>query len=526
MKTISRYIMTLALLLTAAGGAWAQGEFSSDPYTSTTEFNSVSVTSSMTLTIKEGVIVTVNSGLTIEDGVTLTLTGGGKLSVYGKSGNWGRDASYEEGNRIIEATAGGDGNPAIILNDNAKIVIDNGEIYAEGGQGGFGGTDEIAGINKPDGAAGNAFSRFPTIDGATLYYKSSNEWFKYTSGDKTLYNVMKAVPPTFEVTLNDPKTEASFEMPTSDVDVSYELVRDITQKVDVETRIDGAVTERIRIAKDNDGHYKFATKQGWQFAAVDKLDNNKDLTNGELTYTLKMKVGDEYVAKNFDTELCPGTWRLEATANAEKPYEGTAYGPDIELYAGYEITVPAGEYATFYKDENLYTEDENAELYTISEVNATQAVLSDAVQIMPKNTPMLVYNKGTEEKTFLLIPTEDEANQVTAANEFKGTLSTMGMPGSTSITDYYVCTGKAFRWVKNAGTIGANKCWLQIGEQPATTRANTRSIVGGGNTTGIDGIENDESAVDGYYDLNGRKLQGKPTRGGIYIQNGRKVIVR
>lgn len=326
--------------------------------------------------------------------------------------------------------------------------------------------------------------------------------------------------------LNDTKTVATMTMPTSDVTVNYELVRDITQKVDVETRIDGAVTERIRIAKDNDGHYKFATKQGWQFAAVDKLDNNKDLTNGELTYTLKMKVGNEYVAKNFDTELCPGTWRLEATANAEKPYEGTAYGPDIELYAGYEITVPAGEYATFYKDENLYTEDENAELYTISEVNATQAVLSDAVQIMPKNTPMLVYNKGTEEKTFMLIPTEDEANQVTAANEFKGTLSTMGMPGSTSITDYYVCTGKAFRWVKNAGTIGANKCWLQIGEQPATTRANTRSIVGGGNTTGIDGIENDESAVEGYYDLNGRKLQGKPTRGGIYIQNGRKVIVR
>ena len=328
------------------------------------------------------------------------------------------------------------------------------------------------------------------------------------------------------VAINEAKTEATFTMPTSDVTVNYELVRDITQKVNVETRIDGAATERIRIAKDNDGHYKFATKQGWQFAAVDKLDNNKDLTNGELTYTLKMKVGDEYVAKNFDTELCPGTWRLEATANAEKPYEGTAYGPDIELYAGYEITVPAGEYATFYKDENLYTEDENAELYTISEVNATQAVLSDAIKVAPAETPLLVYNKSEQDKTFLLIPTEDEANQVTAANEFKGTLSTMGMPGSTSITDYYVCTGKAFRWVKNAGTIGANKCWLQIGEQPATTRANTRSIVGGGNTTGIDGIENDESAVEGYYDLNGRKLQGKPTRGGIYIQNGRKVIVR
>lgn len=447
--------MTLALLITAATGAWA----TDTKYTVTFKAN--------------------GKTKTVEN-VTLPKT-------------FELDPIIKE---LYPSLSGGNGSPAGTSasgNTNVTAYYNNNKHYAT--------------ISAP-------FEGAVTVTG---------QFFKdFTNNQYTLeINCMENL-----VAISDDKTEATIKMPTYDVNFSYELVRDITQKVNVETRIDGAATERIRIAKDNDGHYKFATKQGWQFAAVDKLDNNKDLTNGELTYTLKMKVGDEYVAKNFDTELCPGTWRLEATANAEKPYEGTAYGPDIELYAGYEITVPAGEYATFYKDENLYTEDENAELYTISEVNATQAVLSDAVQIMPKNTPMLVYNKGTEEKTFLLIPTEDEANQVTAANEFKGTLSTMGMPGSTSITDYYVCTGKAFRWVKNAGTIGANKCWLQIGEQPATTRANTRSIVGGGNTTGIDGIENDESAVEGYYDLNGRKLQGKPTRGGIYIQNGRKVIVR
>ena len=448
--------MTLALLLTAVGGAWADGD---KKYTVTFKAN--------------------GNTKTVEN-VTLPKT-------------FELDPIIRE---LYPSLSGGSGSPAGTSasgNTNVTAYYNNSKHYAT--------------ISAP-------FEGAVTVTGQFFKDFINNQ---YTLEINCMENL---------VAISDDKTEATIKMPTSDVDVSYELVRDITQKVNVETRIDGAATERIRIAKDNDGHYKFATKQGWQFAAVDKLDNNKDLTNGELTYTLKMKVGDEYVAKNFDTELCPGTWRLEATANEGKPYDGTAYGPDIELYAGYEITVPAGEYATFYKDENLYTEDENAELYTISEVNATQAVLSNAVQIMPKNTPMLVYNKGTEEKTFLLIPTEDEANLVTAANEFKGTLSTMGMPGSTSITDYYVCTGKAFRWVKNAGTIGANKCWLQIGEQPATTRANTRSIVGGGNTTGIDGIENDESAVEGYYDLNGRKLQGKPTRGGIYIQNGRKVIVR
>ena len=31
---------------------------------------------------------------------------------------------------------------------------------------------------------------------------------------------------------------------------------------------------------------------------------------------------------------------------------------------------------------------------------------------------------------------------------------------------------------------------------------------------------------DGIYDLQGRRLNGKPSRGGLYIQNGKKVIVR
>ena len=361
-----------------------------------------------------------------------------------------------------------------------------------------------------------------TLDRSSLQYKNN-------TGDPLWFNP--------KVTINDNQTVASFEMPTSDVDVSYELVRDMSVQMTA-TMGDGTDGERYRVKKSeqNPGKYEPAEMEMMdvlKLVAVNDGIEQKDLTLNQDYFCRIFKLDEQTLqpagdgVELADFDFAPGLYALKAFAKDGSNYDGeTALSNTFKLFQGYEITVPAGEYATFYKDENLYTEDENAELYTISEVNATQAVLSDAVQIMPKNTPMLVYNKGTEEKTFLLIPTEDEANQVTAANEFKGTLSTMGMPGSTSITDYYVCTGKAFRWVKNAGTIAANKCWLQIGEQPATTRANTRSIVGGGNTTGIDGIENDESAVEGYYDLNGRKLQGKPTRGGIYIQNGRKVIVR
>ena len=189
------------------------------------------------------------------------------------------------------------------------------------------------------------------------------------------------------------------------------------------------------------------------------------------------------------------------------------------------MTVGAGEYATFYKDENLYTEDEDAELYTISSVSDTEAVLSDKLAMVAANTPMLVYNKGTEAKTFILLPSlKEDADEVTVAREFRGTLAEKEMPASSTTVDYYVCTGKAFEWVRDAGVIAANKCWLQIGDQPAAARAMTRSIVGGGNTTNMDDVR--WQMEDGnYYDLQGRKV-AKPTRGGIYIHNGKKVILK
>ena len=195
------------------------------------------------------------------------------------------------------------------------------------------------------------------------------------------------------------------------------------------------------------------------------------------------------------------------------------------MIAGFEITVGPGEYATFYKEEALLVEDDDAELYTITSVTDTEAVLSDKLNVVAANTPMLVYNKGTEEKTFLLIPTEEKADQVNVADEFKGTLEAKQMPASTEGNDYYVCTGKEFVWVMNEGRIGANRCWLEIIAQAAGARANTRSITGGGETTSMKAVDSGELTGDSYYDLQGRKVE-KPNRKGIYVKDGRKVIIK
>ena len=528
--------MTLALLLTAVGGAWAQGEFSSDPYTSTTEFNRVSVTSSMTLTIKEGVIVTVNSGLTIEDGVTLTLTGGGRLSVYGKSGNWGRNAVYEEEFCIDEATAGGDGQPAIILNGNAKIVIDNGEIYAEGGLGGKGGTDAIVGINMPDGAEGNAFSRFPTIDGATLYYKKDfSEWIKCTSGDQTLYREMKAVPPTFEVTLNDPKTEASFEMPTYDVNFSYELVRDMSVQMTAEVG-DGSDGYRIRIKKDDNNDFVPVNDEEMLVSVSDDLDEQHPIyLNAKTDFTLlvqKKGEGDTWTDLSNDDKLSVGTFRYMVTGVGN--YDGTIYSNEFVLFEGYQVVIPAGEYVTYYKDEavRLDEKDKNdIELCTITAVEDGKAVLSDNFDAMKANKPFLLKNTTNEEKTILLIPCNEPNLAVTVADEFIGTLTEKNFTEDDMATgDFYVCNGKEFIQVRGAGTLAANRAYLKVtGTKTAPASIPfRRSIDGGEGTTGVDLIDNGKLIIDndGWYDLNGRRLQGKPSQKGVYIKNGKKIVIK
>ena len=140
---------------------------------------------------------------------------------------------------------------------------------------------------------------------------------------------------------------------------------------------------------------------------------------------------------------------------------------------------------------------------------------------MPSNTPMLVYNKSNETKVILLIPCAEPDMAITVAPEFQGTLTGTTIAASTDAQTNYALNGKAFVFVKNDLAIGANKAWLSI----PTSTARSISIVFG-DATGIDSMVNGQWSMDTWYDLNGRKLNGMPTKKGIYMNNGRKVVVK
>ena len=167
-------------------------------------------------------------------------------------------------------------------------------------------------------------------------------------------------------------------------------------------------------------------------------------------------------------------------------------------------------------------------MLTIPAVEDGKAVLSDASDAMPKNTPFLVHNNGIEEKTILLIPCNEPNLAITWANEFIGTLTEKTFTDQEmGAGDFYVCNGKEFIKVRGAGTLAANKAYLKVtGNAPASIPFR-RSIDGGEGTTGIDAsLVNSEEVNSVWYDLNGRRLQGKPSQKGVYIKNGKKIVVK
>ena len=330
-------------------------------------------------------------------------------------------------------------------------------------------------------------------------------------------------------------TEASFAMPAFDATAEYELVRDMGYKVAF-----SGVPTRARLAKDGDGKFHFA--DGLTFQLLDNIDaaNPKDITSAEGITFMVGEVeavdfeGNIFYQLNKET-LVPladfladahlGNYAICAVASTGE-YDGSFTSDRITLFQGYEVEVAAKEFITYYKDEPLYADTEtsaDAELYTIQSVSADQATLSAAIQTAPSLTPLLIFNNSDEAKTFLLIPANEEPNlQLTVAPEFQGTLEATTIAASTEGTTNYALNGKAFVFVKSDLAIGANKAWLSIN----TGVPSARITIVFEDATKIANTNLTNITNGNWYDLNGRKLNGMPTKKGIYMNNGRKVVVK
>ena len=463
--------MTLALLLTAATGAWASGD------------------TKYTVTFKA------NGNTKTVENVTLPHT-------------FELDPIIRE---LYPSLSGGHGSPAGTSasgNTNVTAYYNSNKHYA---------------------TISASFEGAVTVTGQ--FFKDFNNT-QYTLEINCMENL---------VAISDDKTEATIKMPTFDVDVNYELVRDMSVQMQAQVGDDATKEPRYRVQwneeKDTFEPAELNPQQVLALFSVNDLIEEQALTQG-TDYTVSIyavdaegqPTGNAMTFQSFT--FAPGRYCVTASALLDAPYDGTTAPSNIfELFQGYEVEVPAGEYITYFKDEALYVEDENAKLYTITAVSGTAAT-TDELTIAPANTPILVKNNGSETKTILLIPTTEETDaSINVYDGFKGTLEaktttntdTYGPWNMAEGKKYYAFNGLQFVWVKDALDIAANKAWLEV---TATASAAPQIRLVFNSATGIERVDREQSTVDGWYDLNGRRLPGKPTKKGVYIVNGKKMVVK
>ena len=246
------------------------------------------------------------------------------------------------------------------------------------------------------------------------------------------------------------------------------------------------------------------------------LRNATDYITAE-SYIGTVKVADGKTLHNGNEVLSSGT-----VTDNNKVNEKVLTAPTYGVTANRATTQDTEYWSTFYHPVASYQVGADEKAY-IGKINGNTVTLTEITDgIIPANTAVVL--KATTDN-FDLTRTATSSSFSFTANELKG--------GSTVADGKVVYTLAAKNGVvgfyKFAGTLNPNKAHLEITPPPAQSAPAFFGFGGSGeNTTAINEHESHQSHefTGDYYTLDGRKLQGKPTQKGIYVRNGRKIIIK
>ncbi len=189
-----------------------------------------------------------------------------------------------------------------------------------------------------------------------------------------------------------------------------------------------------------------------------------------------------------------------------------------------DVVVPEGLTANICSANGL-------KAVAITAITETTATVDGVTRILVKANNGVVM-KGTANSDYALrawpseerpsgltpIPTADAKSY--AGNELvPATVKTHFTP-----TEYYILYNETFYELKPDDNTSVSACKAVL-KRTSASQARSLSIDGEG-TTGIDltPIISEDDGV--WYSIDGRKLDGKPTRKGLYIKNGQKTVIR
>ena len=180
-----------------------------------------------------------------------------------------------------------------------------------------------------------------------------------------------------------------------------------------------------------------------------------------------------------------------------------------------EIFKGTNLWAGYVSQEDLALPEE-LEAYIITDLGTTTAT-AYPIDYIPESEPVLLKRENTTIGSFEMLPGTGTAPTMNLLKTYTTDKIVSNREGFVLYNDEFVLV--------NEGTLPAGCVFL-----PANTTvvALTRSIIiNGDDATEIENTKVDNDVPkDQWYDFQGRKLERKPVKSGIYILNGRKVVVK
>lgn len=200
-----------------------------------------------------------------------------------------------------------------------------------------------------------------------------------------------------------------------------------------------------------------------------------------------------------------------------------------------EVTVNNTDFKwrTFYEPlYNMKVPATGFTAHTVRDVNVNAVELDDR-QHIKAGIPMLLFRTGTKDKfkfyPELVEPTDAGVNGWTGLKNYFKNSTELNLDAESNVQNetkkIWILKDDVFVRTKT-GTIAAGKCYLELASDAYPSLS--RQLTLGSNTTSIEQpirvVTN--SGNDVWYTLDGRKMQGMPTQKGIYITNGKKIIIK
>ena len=338
-----------------------------------------------------------------------------------------------------------------------------------------------SGYTKRGGYVGTGWDDIITNEGAMLWVKKATVPAETASGSKVEFNEVKKGIERYNFGGDD--------------DFYYAVGQPVTLKVTTGTSTDGD----IRTFYD-------------QLTALTMNDGTSD-TDIKDALGFTMPAADATVKATFT----PSDW-----------FTIPSNGKDwMSFYHEWKDgTGAAANYAV--SDGSSSATTKTIDVKTITALNFLKAevVTADLGGVSFSGVPTLFHCEGALPTLLRFDPVTGKTTPTNVLKEFKGVTTAKDMSGYQNLL--YVMNGRGdFYYAEDkSDPLAAHRCYVDLGTTAIVAPA--RLQIADGEATGIQTPPLTPPLVGaaGWYDLQGRKLEGKPTKKGVYINNGKIIVIK